>query len=212
MSTMPVTIRTHTLTGSPSASPPRNVKKESSVGSPVTWRPSLSASASPRNIDRVASVATIVGIAMTWTSSALTRPAPPPSRIPSSAASQGAMPSRISRAETMSVSPNTEPDRQVELAHRQQERHARGEDADVDRLRQDVLDLVPREELGMQNADDNRERDGRDEHAVGLEFEDTGADGPQATVSDLRFARQDQTVIYTVFRNTCAVPRVAAPV
>src|SRR3954452_12197855 len=66
-------------------------------------------------------------------------------------------------------------DREIDLAHRDQERHARREDPDVDRLRQDVLDLAPREELGVQDPDRDREDDGGDEDAVGLEFEHPAA-------------------------------------
>ena len=109
MSTIAVAISTHTLTGRPSASPPRNVKNELWVGRPVTCWPSLRASARPRNIESVASVATIAGIAMTWTRSAFTRPSPPPRRTPIAAATHAFIPPRINSADTISVSPNIEP-------------------------------------------------------------------------------------------------------
>ena len=102
-------ISTHTLTGRPRKSPPTNVKKLFSAGSPVTCSPSLSAWQSPRYIDSVASVATIAGIAMTCTRNALNSPNAPPSRMPSSAASHGFIPCCMNSAAVISVSPNIEP-------------------------------------------------------------------------------------------------------
>ena len=85
------------------------MKKLFSAGRPVTCSPSLSACERPRYIDRVASVATIAGMAMNCTSTALSSPIAQPSRMPSSAASHGFMPSCMSSAETTSARPNIEP-------------------------------------------------------------------------------------------------------
>jgi len=110
VSTTVTTIITHTLTGSPMiSSPPKNVKNLLSAGRPVTCSPPLSACERPRYIDSVASVATIAGIAMTCTRSALKRPIAAPSRTPSNAASHGFIPCCMNSAETTSASPNIEP-------------------------------------------------------------------------------------------------------
>jgi hypothetical protein len=104
-----VATSTHTLTGTPRRSPPRNVKKLLCDGSPVTCSPPLSACERPRYIDSVASVATIAGIAMNCTSTAFSRPIAQPSRIPSSAASHGFMPCCMNSAAEINESPNIEP-------------------------------------------------------------------------------------------------------
>ena len=57
----------------------------------------------------VASVATIAGIAMTWTRNALNAPIAPPSRMPRIAASHGFMPCCMNSAALIRVSPNIEP-------------------------------------------------------------------------------------------------------
>ena len=102
-------IRIQTLTGRPSASPPRKVKNELSAGRPVTCSPLQSAWQSPRYIESVASVATIAGIAMNWTRIALLRPIAQPMRTPRSAASHGFMPCFMSRALQIRARPNIEP-------------------------------------------------------------------------------------------------------
>jgi hypothetical protein len=102
-------ISTQTLTGRPAKSPPKNVKKAFSAGSPVTCSPSLSACARPRYIDSVASVATIAGMATNCTRIALNSPIAQPSRIPSSAASHGFIPCCMNSAEVTSDRPNIDP-------------------------------------------------------------------------------------------------------
>ena len=109
VSTIAVRIRIQTLTGRPSLSPPRKVKNELSAGRPVTCWPSLSAWESPRYIDSVASVATIAGIAMNCTRTALNSPIAQPSPTPMMPASHGFIPPWISSAEATSERPNIEP-------------------------------------------------------------------------------------------------------
>ena len=75
----------------------------------MTCSPSLSACDRPRYIDSVASVATIAGMAMNCTSTALNSPIAQPSRTPRSAPSHGFIPCWMNRAAATSERPNIEP-------------------------------------------------------------------------------------------------------
>jgi hypothetical protein len=61
--------------------------------------------------------------------------------------------------------------RQVDLAHGDQERHAAGDDADVGGVLDDLLQLPPGEEVGVDDPDEEDQRDSRDQDAVGLNLE-----------------------------------------
>ena len=67
--------------------------------------------------------------------------------------------------------------RQVDLAHRDQEGHARGDDPDVDGVLDDLLQLPPGEEVGVQHADEADQDDRGDEDAVRLDLEQSACRG-----------------------------------
>src|SRR5262249_23727448 len=83
--------------------------------------------------------------------------------------------------------PEHRADGQVDLAHGDQEGHARGDDPDVGRVLDDLLQLAPRQEIGVGDADDDDQRDRRDQDAVGFHLEYAARDAAPALID--RFAR-----------------------